>query len=183
VVWQTLIVLVLLTATKNVYMASISSYFTFYTIERFGLSNEGAQMMLFLFLGAAAVGTVLGGPIGDRYGARFVIWLSILGVIPFALALPYANLFWTGVFSVAIGLVFASAFPAIMVFAQQLVPGRVGLIGGLFFGFAFGTGGIGAVALGNLADGYGITYVYWLVSFLPLLGLLTILLPRIPARS
>jgi len=182
-VWRTLLVLVVLTATKNVYMASISSYFTFYVIERFALSTEQAQLMLFLFLGAAALGTFLGGPIGDKYGARFVIWLSILGVIPFALLLPYADLFWTGVLGVIIGMIFASAFPAIMVFAQQLVPGRVGLIGGLFFGFAFGTGGIGAAALGDLADSHGITYVYWLVSFLPLLGLFTVLLPRIPARA
>ena len=180
---QTLVVLVLLTATKNIYMASISSYFTFYVIERFALDTQQAQLMLFLFLGAAAVGTFLGGPIGDRYGARFVIWLSILGVIPFALLLPYADLLWTGVLSVLIGMIFASAFPAIMVFAQQLVPGRVGLIGGLFFGFAFGTGGLGAALLGTLADARGIEYVYWLCSFLPLLGLLTILLPRLPDRA
>ena len=180
---QTLVVLVLLTATKNIYMASISSYFTFYVIERFGMGTQSSQLMLFLFLGAAAIGTFLGGPIGDRFGARFVIWLSILGVIPFALLLPYANLMWTGVLSVLIGLIFASAFPAIIVFAQQLVPGRVGLIGGLFFGFAFGTGGLGAAALlGMLADKNGIEYVYWLCSFLPLLGLLTILLPRLPER-
>ncbi len=180
---QTLVVLVLLTATKNIYMASISSYFTFYVIERFAMTTQQAQLMLFLFLGAAAVGTILGGPIGDRYGARFVIWLSILGVIPFALLLPYADLLWTGVLSVLIGLIFASAFPAIMVFAQQLVPGRVGLIGGLFFGFAFGTGGLGAAILGTLADAHGIEYVYWLCSFLPLLGLLTILLPRLPEKT
>ena len=180
---QTLVVLVLLTATKNIYMASISSYFTFYVIERFAMTTQQAQLMLFLFLGAAAVGTFLGGPIGDRYGARFVIWLSIVGVIPFALMLPYADLFWTGVLSVLIGLIFASAFSAILVFAQQLVPGRVGLIGGLFFGFAFGTGGLGAALLGTLADARGIEYVYWLCSFLPLLGLLTILLPRLPEKT
>lgn len=173
-------VLVLLTATKNIYMASISSYFTFYVIERFAMTTQQAQLMLFLFLGAAAVGTFIGGPIGDRYGPRFVIWLSILGVIPFAMLLPYADLFWTGVLSVVIGLVFASAFPAIMVFAMQIVPGRVGMIGGLLFGFAFGTGGLGAAALGLLADDHGIEYVYWLCSFLPLLGLFTVLLPRVP---
>lgn len=141
VIWA-LLILVLLTATKNVYMASVSSYFTFYVIDKFELSVQQAQLMLFLFLGSVAVGTFLGGPIGDRFGARFVIWFSILGVIPFALLLPYANLFWTGVLSVVIGLIFASAFSAIVVFAQELVPGRVGLIAGVFFGFAFGAGGL-----------------------------------------
>lgn len=181
VAW-TLGILVLLTTTKNIYMASISSYFTFYVIERFALSMRDAQLFLFLFLGAAAAGTFIGGPIGDRYGARFVIWFSILGVIPFALMLPYASLFWTGVLSVVIGVVFASAFPAIVVFAQELVPGRVGLIAGVFFGFAFGAGGLGAAALGGIADTHGIVFVYQAVSFLPLLGLLTILLPRIPRK-
>ncbi|WP_332695119.1 MFS transporter [Bosea sp. (in: a-proteobacteria)] len=173
-------ILVLLTATKNVYMASISSYFTFYVIEQFQLGFREAQLMLFLFLGAAAVGTFAGGPIGDRFGARFVIWFSILGVIPFALLLPYANLFWTGVLSAVIGLIFASAFSAIVVFAQELVPGRVGLIAGMFFGFAFGAGGLGAALLGGFADAHGIAFVYWVCSYLPLLGLLTILLPRLP---
>jgi len=179
VAW-TLAILVLLTVTKNVYMASISSYFTFFTIERFGLDVRDAQLFLFLFLGSAAVGTFIGGPVGDRMGARFVIWLSILGVIPFALLLPYASLFWTAILVVVIGVVLASAFPAIVVFAQELVPGRVGLIGGVFFGFAFGAGGLGAALLGGVADARGIAYVYWLCSFLPLLGLLTVLLPRIP---
>lgn len=174
--------LVLLTATKNIYMASLSSYFTFYTIDQFGLSTRDAQLFLFLFLGAAAVGVFAGGPIGDRFGARFVIWLSILGVIPFALMLPYASLFWTAVLVVIIGFVFASAFPAIVVFAQELVPGRVGLIGGVFFGFAFGFGGLGAALLGGFADSHGIAFVYKVVSFLPLLGLLTVLLPHIPRR-
>jgi len=170
----TLAILVLLTATKNVYMASISSYFTFYVIERFALTVRDAQLFLFLFLGAAAAGTFAGGPIGDRFGARFVIWFSILGVIPFALLLPYADLFWTGVLSVVIGMVFASAFPAIVVFAQELVPGRVGLVGGVFFGFAFGAGGLGAALLGGYADTSGIVSVYRLCSYLPLLGLLTV---------
>lgn len=179
VLWA-LLILVLLTATKNVYMSSISTYFTFYVIDRFGMSVQDSQVMLFLFLGAAAAGTFLGGPIGDRFGARFVIWFSILGVIPFALLLPYANLFWTGVLSVVIGLIFASAFSAIVVFAQELVPGRVGLIAGIFFGFAFGAGGLGAALLGHFADSRGITFVYSVCSYLPLLGLLTILLPRLP---
>ncbi|MDO9418441.1 MFS transporter [Pararhizobium sp.] len=175
-------VLVLLTATKNVYLASISSYFTFYTIGRFGLSVQEAQMMLFLFLGASAVGVFLGGPIGDRYGTRFVIWFSILGVIPFALMLPYADLFWTGVLTVMIGFIFSSAFSAIVVFAQELVPGRVGLIAGVFFGFAFGAGGLGAAVLGVVADRQGIDFVYTICSYLPLLGILTVLLPQLPGR-
>ncbi|ASY67944.1 Major facilitator transporter [Sinorhizobium fredii CCBAU 83666] len=181
VLW-TVAILVLLTATKNVYLASVSSYFTFFVIEKFGTSVQQAQLMLFLFLGSAAAGTFLGGPIGDRYGARFVIWLSILGVIPFALMLPYANLFWTGVLSVVIGLVFSSAFSAIVVFAQELVPGRVGLIAGVFFGFAFGFGGMGAAVLGVFADSHGIEFVYKICSYLPLLGIFTVLLPKIPSR-
>lgn len=181
VLW-TVAILVLLTATKNVYLASVSSYFTFFVIEKFGTSVQQAQLMLFLFLGSAAAGTFLGGPIGDRYGARFVIWLSILGVIPFALLLPYANLFWTGVLSVVIGLVFSSAFSAIVVFAQELVPGRVGLIAGVFFGFAFGFGGMGAAVLGIFADSHGIEFVYIICSYLPLLGIFTVLLPKIPSR-
>lgn len=179
VLWA-LAILILLTATKNVYMSSISSYFTFYVIDRFGMSVQNSQLMLFLFLGSVAAGTFLGGPIGDRFGARFVIWFSILGVIPFALLLPYANLFWTCVLSVVIGLIFASAFSAIVVFAQELVPGRVGLIAGIFFGFAFGAGGLGAAVLGNFADTHGIAFVYRLCSYLPLLGLLTVLLPKVP---
>lgn len=178
VLWA-LAVLVLLTATKNVYMASLSSYYTFFVIEKFGLSVREAQLMLFLFLGSAAVGTFAGGPIGDRLGARFVIWFSILGVIPFALLLPYANLPVTALLTVVIGLVLASAFPAIVVFAQELLPGRVGLVGGVFFGFAFGAGGLGAAFLGNFADTRGIEFVYRVASYLPLLGLATILLPRL----
>ncbi len=181
VLW-TIAILVLLTATKNVYLTSISSYFTFFVIERFGTSVQQAQLMLFLFLGSAAAGTFLGGPIGDRYGARFVIWFSILGVVPFTLLLPYANLFWTGVLSVIIGLIFSSAFSAIVVFAQELVPGRVGLIAGVFFGFAFGAGGMGAAVLGVVADRQGIEFVYTICSYLPLLGLLTVFLPKLPAR-
>ena len=178
VLWA-LAILVLLTATKNVYMASLSSYYTFFVIDKFGLTVREAQLMLFLFLGAAAVGTFAGGPIGDRLGARFVIWFSILGVIPFALMLPYANLPFTALLTVVIGLVLASAFPAIVVFAQELLPGRVGLVGGMFFGFAFGAGGLGAALLGNFADTRGIEFVYRMASYLPLLGLATILLPRL----
>lgn len=178
----TLGVLVVLTATKNAYLASLSSYFTFYTMARFGLALQDAQILLFLFLGASAAGVFFGGPIGDRFGSIVVIWFSILGVIPFALLLPYANLFWTGVLVVLIGFVFSSAFSAIVVFAQELVPGRVGLIAGMFFGFAFGFGGIGAAVLGVFADREGIEFVYQVCSFMPLLGLLTICLPRLPSH-
>ena len=178
----TLTVLVILTATKNAYLASLSSYFTFYTIEKFGVSVQNAQVLLFLFLGASAIGVFFGGPIGDRFGSRVVIWFSILGVIPFALLLPYANLFWTAVLVVLIGFIFSSAFSAIVVFAQELVPGRVGLIAGMFFGFAFGFGGIGAAVLGIFADREGIEFVYRVCSYMPLLGLLTIFLPRLPGH-
>lgn len=174
----TLGVLALLVFTKNIYMASFSSYYTFYVIERFNVSVQDAQLLLFLFLGAAAVGTIAGGPIGDRIGTKQVIWVSILGVLPFTLMLPYADLFWTAVLTVIIGVVLASAFPAIVVFAQELVPGRVGLIAGIFFGFAFGMGGISAAVLGQVADAKGIVFVYQICSFLPFLGLLTIFLPR-----
>ena len=173
-----LVVLALLTFSKNVYMASLTSYYTFYTIEKFGVSVQVSQVLLFVFLGAAAVGTILGGPIGDRIGAKNVIWFSILGVLPFTLALPYMDLTWTIVLTVLIGLIMASAFPAIVVLAQELLPGRVGTVAGIFFGFAFGMGGLGAAVLGIVADIRGIDYVYAICSVLPLLGLLTIFLPN-----
>jgi len=173
-----LLVLALLVFTKNIYTASITSYYTFFLIERFELTTQQSQIYLFGFLLASAVGVVLGGPIGDRYGALTVIWISILGVLPFTLLMPYVDLFWTVVLSLLIGAIFASAFPAILVFAQELVPGRLGMINGVFFGFAFGMGGIAAAALGVLADLRGIVFVYQVCAFLPLLGLLTILLPR-----
>lgn len=172
-----LIVLATLVCTKNIYMASLSSYYTFYVIHKFGVSVQEAQILLFIFLGAVAAGTLAGGPIGDRFGRKFVIWFSILGVLPFTLALPYADLFWTRILTVLIGLILASAFSAIVVFAQELVPGRVGMIAGIFFGFAFGMGGLAAAVLGVVADIKGIDYVYMICSFLPLLGLLTVLLP------
>lgn len=172
-----LVVLAFLTFTKNIYMASISSYYTFYLIETFRLTTQQAQMMLFLFLGAVAAGTILGGPIGDRLGTRTVIWISILGVLPFTLALPFASLFWTAILSVIIGITLASAFPAIVVTAQELVPGRVGMIAGIFFGFAFGMGGIAAAVLGVMADSWGIQRVYEICAWLPVLGLLTVFLP------
>lgn len=172
-----LVVLMLLVFTKNIYLVSLSSYYTFFLIHKFGVSVQDSQLLLFLFLGAAAVGTFVGGPMGDRYGRKTVIWFSILGVLPFTLALPYMNLFWTAIMTVFIGLILSSAFSAIIVFAQELVPGRVGLIAGMFFGFAFGMAGIAAAVLGVVADIKGIDFVYQICSFLPLLGLLTIFLP------
>ncbi len=172
-------VLALLVFSKNAYTASISSYYTFFLIERFELTTQQAQVMLFLFLGAAAAGVMLGGILGDRFGVRGVIWFSILGALPFTLILPHASLMWTGVLTVVIGFILSSAFPAIIVFAQELVPGRVGLIAGVFFGFAFGIGGIAAAALGVVADIRGIGFVYQVCAFLPALGLLTVFLPRL----
>jgi FSR family fosmidomycin resistance protein-like MFS transporter len=178
-----LVVLVILTFTKNIYMASVSSYYTFFLIERFGVGIQDSQLLLFLFLGAAAAGVFAGGPIGDRYGPKFVIWFSILGVVPFTLALPFVDLTWTAILSVLIGAIFSSAFPAIVVMAQELVPGRVGTIAGIFFGFAFGIGGLAAAVLGAVADISGIEHMFWLVSFLPLLGLLTVFLPDMKRRA
>jgi MFS transporter, FSR family, fosmidomycin resistance protein len=174
-----LIILVLLVFSKNIYLASMSSFYTFYLIDKFGLSLRSAQVHLFVFLGAVAAGTFIGGPVGDRIGRKYVIWVSILGVLPFTLLLPHANLFWTEVLSVIIGLVLASAFSAIVVFAQELVPGRVGTIAGVFFGFAFGAGGLGAAALGHLADVTSIRTVYQVCAFLPAIGLLTWFLPDV----
>ena len=171
----------LLVFSKYFYLASIMSYFTFYLISKFGLSVQTAQVHLFVFLAAVAAGTIIGGPVGDRIGRKVVIWVSILGVAPFTLLLPYANLFWTGVLTVVIGLVLASAFSAILVYAQELIPGKVGMVAGLFFGFAFGMGGIGAAVLGHLADATSIDYVYKLCSFLPLIGMLAVFLPRTSA--
>lgn len=178
-----LAVLTLLTFSKNTYMAGLSSYFTFYAIEKFGVSVQQSQLMLFLFLGASAAGLVLGGLFGDRFGAKAVIWFSILGALPFALALPYADLLWTNILVVVIGMVLSSAFSAIVVFAQELVPGRIGLVAGIFFGLAFGFAGIGAAALGVLADHKGIDFVFWICSFLPLFGLLTIFLPNVKQKA
>jgi FSR family fosmidomycin resistance protein-like MFS transporter len=177
-VLSALVVLGLLVFSKYFYMASFTSYFTFYLIEKFDLSVASSQLHLFLFLGAVAAGTFFGGPIGDRIGRKAVIWFSILGVAPFTLILPHVDLLWTSILSVVIGFILASAFSAIVVYAQELVPGNVGMIAGVFFGLMFGFGGIGAALLGHLADIRGIEYVYWLCSFLPLLGVLAIFLPR-----
>ena len=166
--------------SKYFYMACLGSYYTFYLIEKFHVSIQTSQLLLFLFLGAVAAGTIIGGPVGDRIGRKAVIWTSILGIAPFTLLLPYANLFWTATLTVIIGAVLASAFSAILVYAQELIPSRVGLVSGLFFGFAFGMGGIGSAALGQLADHRGITYVFHVCSFLPLLGLFTVFLPTPP---
>jgi len=164
--------------SKYFYLASLSSYYTFYLMTRFHVSLRSSQLHLFVFLGAAAAGTFLGGPIGDRIGFKYVIWGSILGVLPFTLMLPHANLFWTGILSAIIGFVIASAFSAIVVYAQELMPGRVGLVSGMFFGFAFGMGGIGAAVLGHIADLTSIVFVYKLCAWLPAIGLLTGLLPN-----
>lgn len=174
-----LAILGLLMFSKFFYMTSLSSYYTFYLMDKFGLSLSIAQIYLFAFLFAVAAGTVLGGPVGDRIGRKRVIWISILGVAPFTLLLPHVGLFWTAVLSVIIGLILAPAFSAILVYAQELVPGKVGTISGLFFGFAFGMGGIGAALLGQLADATSIETVYQLCAYLPLIGLLTVFLPAI----
>ena len=185
-VGRTIAILMALTFSKHFYLVSITSFYIFYLIHTFGLSVQSAQLYLFIFLAAVAAGTVIGGPIGDRIGARRVIWWSILGVLPFTLALPYADLFWTAVLSVIIGVTLASAFPQIIVYAQGLLPGRVGMVAGLFFGLAFGIAGIGAAFLGWLADETSIAFVYHICAFLPAIGLLAAFLPetakpRVPA--
>jgi MFS transporter, FSR family, fosmidomycin resistance protein len=172
-------ILVALMFSKYFYLASLMSYYTFYLMHKFHVSLQSAQLHLFAFLAAVAAGTIIGGPVGDRVGRKYVIWCSILGVLPFTLVLPYANLTWTSILSVVIGLILASAFSAILVYAQELLPGRVGMISGLFFGFAFGLGGVGSALLGKLADYTSIDFVYHVCSFLPVIGLLTALLPNI----
>lgn len=172
-------VLIVLVFSKYFYLASMSSYYTFFLIEKFSLSVQDAQLHLFIFLAAIAAGTFLGGPVGDRIGRKAVIWVSILGVAPFALALPYASLFWCAVLSAVIGIILASAFSAILVYAQELVPGKVGTMSGLFFGLAFGLGGLGSALLGALADRHGLPFVFDLCSYLPLIGLLTAFLPNL----
>jgi MFS transporter, FSR family, fosmidomycin resistance protein len=172
-------VLIVLIFSKYFYLASFSSYYTFFLIEKFDLSVRSSQIYLFVFFGAVAAGTLIGGPIGDKFGRKLVIWCSILGVLPFTLLLPYVNLFWTGILSVIIGFIIASAFSAILVYAQDLIPVRVGAISGLFFGFAFGMGGIGAAVLGRLADATSILFAYKLCAYLPALGILTAFLPNV----
>ena len=176
-------ILLVLIFSKYFYLASMTSYYTFYLIDKFHLSVQSSQFHLFIFLFAVAAGTLLGGPLGDRFGRKYVIWFSILGAAPFTLLLPHANLFWTSVLTVFIGVIIASAFSAILVYAQELLPGKVGTVSGLFFGFAFGMGGIGSAVLGILADHTSINYVYQLCAFLPLIGLITGFLPNIGEHS
>jgi FSR family fosmidomycin resistance protein-like MFS transporter len=175
-------ILLVLIFSKYFYMASLSSFYTLYLIDRFHVSVRHSQLLLFLFLGAIACGTLMGGPLGDRFGRRNLIWASIVGVLPFTLILPYANLFWTGVLAIPIGAILASAFPSIVVYAQDLMPGRTGTVAGLFFGFAFGMGGLGAVVLGALADATSIRLVFQVCAFLPLLGMFAALLPDVERR-
>jgi FSR family fosmidomycin resistance protein-like MFS transporter len=176
-------ILVALIFSKYFYLSSMSSYYTFYLIARFHLSIQSAQLYLFLFLVSVAGGTLIGGPLGDRFGRKYVIWVSILGVAPFTLLLPHAGLFWTAALSVVIGLILSSAFPAILVYGQELLPGKVGLVAGLFFGLAFGMGGLGSAVLGRLADLTSIGFVFQVCAFLPLLGLLTGFLPNLEAAG
>lgn len=178
-----IVILLVLIFSKYFYMASLTSYFTFYLIDKFNISVQTSQIYLFAFLFSVAAGTLIGGPVGDRFGRKYVIWFSILGAAPFALILPYANLFWTGVLIVPIGMILASAFSAILVYAQELIPGKVGLVAGLFFGFAFGMGGIGSALLGKLADRTSIDYVYHICAYLPLIGIVTGFLPNIESKK
>jgi len=175
-------VLIVLMFSKFFYLASLTSYYTFYLMDRFHISVQSAQVHLFIFLGAVAAGTIIGGPVGDRFGRKVVIWWSILGVLPFSLLLPYASLLWTGILSVIIGIILASAFSAILVYAQDLIPTKIGTVSGLFFGLAFGLGGVGAALLGKLADHTSINFVYHVCSFLPALGILTAFLPELTSR-
>ncbi|NLR65321.1 MFS transporter [Chitinophaga varians] len=176
-------ILLMLIFSKYFYMASMTNYYTFYLIDRFGVSIQSSQVYLFIFLFSVAAGTFFGGPVGDRIGRKYVIWISILGAAPFALLLPYANLFWTAVLSVFIGVILSSAFSAILVYAQELVPGKVGMIAGLFFGLAFGMAGVASALLGKLADATSIGYVYQVCSYLPLIGLLTGFLPNLEKKE
>jgi len=179
-----LAVLVALMFSKFFYLASLMNYYTFYLMGKFHLSIQNAQLRLFLFLAAVAAGTFIGGPVGDKIGRKYVIWCSILGILPFTLVLPYSNLYWTSILSVVIGFILASAFSAILVYAQELMPGRIGMVSGLFFGLAFGLGGIGAALLGKLADLTSINFVYHVCTFLPALGILTAFLPNLePAKT
>ena len=178
-----IVILLILLFSKYIYMASLNSYYTFYLIHKFGVSVQASQLYLFVFLIATAIGTLLGGPIGDRVGRKYVIWASILGAAPFTLIMPHvANLFLTAVLSVCVGLTLSSAFPAILVYAQELLPYKLGLISGLFFGFAFGVAGIASAVLGNMADRYGIEAVYNVCGYMPLIGLVTWFLPDLKQK-
>ncbi len=176
-------ILLVIIFSKFFYTAGISSYFTFYLMEKFGLSIQNAQLHLFLYLAACAIGTLIGGPLGDKFGRKYVIWFSILGVAPFSLILPYADLFWTGILSVIIGVIISSAFPAILVYAQELLPKKLGMVSGLFYGFAFGMGGLGSALLGNLADHTSIEHVYQICAYLPLIGIIALFLPNLKKKN
>lgn len=176
------VILLVLIFSKFFYMASMSSYFTFYLIQKFKLSLQDANFHLFLFLASCAVGTLLGGPMGDKFGRKYVIWFSVLGAAPFAMMLPYVDLFWTGVLSVIIGLIISSAFPAILVYAQELLPKKLGMVSGLFYGFAFGMGGLGSALLGYTADHIGIEKVYEICAYLPLIGIIALFLPNLKKK-
>ncbi|GEC70626.1 MFS transporter, FSR family, fosmidomycin resistance protein [Flavobacterium flevense] len=178
-----LIILLILIFSKYFYLTSITSYYTFFLIDKFHVSIQQSQIYLFAFLGAVAAGTLIGGPLGDRFGRKYVIWISILGAAPFTLLLPYVSLFWVGILSIIIGLIISSAFSAILVYATELLPGKVGLVAGLFFGFAFGMGGLGSAILGKLADDTSITYVFTVCAFLPLIGIITGFLPNIEGEK
>ena len=175
-------ILMVLIFSKFFYMASMSSYFTFYLMEKFNLSVQDSQFYLVLFLASCAIGTLIGGPLGDKFGRKYVIWFSVLGAAPFTLLLPHVDLFWTGVLSVLIGTIISSAFPAILVYAQELLPKKLGMVSGLFYGFAFGMGGLGSALLGNLADHTSITYVYYLCAYLPLIGIIALFLPNLKKK-
>ena len=175
-------ILMVLIFSKFFYMASMSSYFTFYLMEKFNLSVQDSQFYLVLFLASCAVGTLIGGPLGDKFGRKYVIWFSVLGAAPFTLLLTYVDLFWTGILSVVIGTIISSAFPAILVYAQELLPKKLGMVSGLFYGFAFGMGGLGSALLGNLADHTSITYVYYLCAYLPLIGIIALFLPNLKKK-
>ena len=176
------LILMVLIFSKFFYMASMSSYFTFYLMEKFNLSVQDSQFYLVLFLASCAVGTLIGGPLGDKFGRKYVIWFSVLGAAPFTLLLTYVDLFWTGILSVVIGTIISSAFPAILVYAQELLPKKLGMVSGLFYGFAFGMGGLGSALLGNLADHTSITYVYYLCAYLPLIGIIALFLPNLKKK-
>ncbi|SHL54872.1 MFS transporter [Flavobacterium saccharophilum] len=182
-VWLSLVILLVLIFSKYFYMASITSYYTFFLIDKFHLSIQQSQIYLFVFLGSVAAGTLMGGLIGDKFGRKYVIWISILGVAPFTLMLPYVSLFWIGILSVLIGVILSSAFSAILVYATELLPGKVGLVAGLFFGFAFGMGGLGSAVLGKLADVTSIEYVFKICAFLPLIGIIAGFLPNIESKK
>ncbi|RWX02541.1 MFS transporter [Flavobacterium cerinum] len=180
---MSVIILLVLIFSKYFYVAGISSYFTFYLIEKFSVSVQDAQFYLFLFLLSLAIGTLLGGPLGDKFGRKYVIWFSVLGAAPFTLLMPYANLFWTSVLSVVIGIIISSAFPAILVYAQELLPKKLGMISGLFYGFAFGMGGLGSAILGYMADQTSIEYVYHFCAYLPLIGIIAWFLPNLKKKT